>query len=59
MKKYRETFKLFDTEAEARSFCEKENTTGSAYKRNRYPATVTPWSNANKTEHGYIAWYHV
>ena len=58
MNRYRQTFQFFDTEAEARSFCERENRTGSAYKRNRYPAHFTPWTSADGTERKYIAWYH-
>ena len=58
MKKYSKTFRFFDTETEARSFCESENRTGSEYKRNRYPAHFTPWTSADGTERKYIAWYH-
>lgn len=58
MKKYNKTFQFFNTEEEAQSFCERENSTGSAYKRNRYPAHFTPWTSSDATEHKYIAWYH-
>lgn len=58
MKKYSMTFQFFDTEEEARSFCERENRTGSSYKCQRYPAHVTPWTSVDGKERKYIAWYH-
>ncbi len=45
-----------DTEAEARAICERENSTGTAYKRKHHPAAYTPWSSADGTEHKFIVW---
>lgn len=58
MRRYSLTFRFAETEEEAKAFCDAENKTGSAYKRNRYPAHFTPWTSADGTERKYIAWYH-
>ena len=58
MKKYRITFQFFNTEAEARSFCDAENKSGNAYKRKTYPATVTPWKSKSGSERRYLVLYY-
>ena len=45
MKRYRKTFEFFDTEVQARAFCDKQNALASAYVRKKYKAHYTPWSS--------------
>jgi hypothetical protein len=59
MSKYRLTFNIFKDEQQAIAFCNKENTTGNAYKRKNKKANYTPWSSCDKTETGFIVWYYV
>lgn len=59
MGKYRYTFEFVETEEEARRFCERENTTGSAYKRKNKKAHFTPWTSKDGTEKRFICWYYV
>lgn len=46
------------TEEQAKAFCERENKTGNRYKKENRAAHYTPWTNGNKTENGFIAWYY-
>ena len=55
-RRYQLTFKFFDTESEAKAFCDKENTI--PYIRKNHPATYTNWSSTDGTEHKFVAWYH-
>jgi hypothetical protein len=53
--RYRETFMFFDTEAQAKAFCDNENL--NPYIRKHHAAGYTPWSSHDGTENKYIAWY--
>jgi viroplasmin and RNaseH domain-containing protein len=53
--RYRSTFKLFDTEEQAKVFCDNENTNN--YIRKNHPAHYTSWSSANGQENKFVAWY--
>ena len=57
MKPYKLTYKFFITEEEAKAFCERENATGTNYKKQNKIAKFTEWTNENKTEHYFLAWY--
>lgn len=59
MKQYRATFQFFDTEEQARVFCDKQNALASAYVRKKYKAHYTPWSSQDGTENKFIAWYYI
>jgi hypothetical protein len=54
-RRYRLTFKLFDTEKGAKAFCDKENS--NYYIRKHHAAGYTPWSSSDRSENGFIAWY--
>jgi viroplasmin and RNaseH domain-containing protein len=56
-KKYNRTYKFFDTEEQAKNFCDKENTQNSYYLRKNHPASYTAWTSMNGEEHKFIAWY--
>lgn len=58
-RKFKKWFEFFDTEAEAIAFCDRENRTGSYYKRTHYKAIYTPWTSLDGTEHKYIAWTYI
>jgi len=53
--RYRKTFKFFDTEEQAKIFCNNENL--NSYIRKNHEAHYTPWSSQDGTENKYIAWY--
>ena len=55
-KRYNLWYIFADTEAEARTICEHENSIGTAYKRRNYPASYTPWSSADGRENLFIVW---
>lgn len=57
MKPYKLTYKFFITEEEAKSFCDRENATGTTYKQKNKIAKFTEWTNEAKTEHYFLAWY--
>ena len=59
MKRYRKTFEFFDTEEQARAFCDKQNALASIYVRRKYKAHYTPWSSQDGTENKFIAWYYI
>lgn len=54
-KRYSMTFKFFDTEEQAKSFCDNENL--NRYIRKNHPAHYTPWTSQDGTEHKFVAWY--
>lgn len=56
--KYRSTFDFFDTEEQAKAFCDRYNSEASAYVRKKYQAHYTPWQSQNGKEHKFIAWYY-
>lgn len=47
--RYHLTFKIFKTEKEANSF---------AVSLGRKKHNITPWSNTDGTETGFICWYY-
>lgn len=56
-RKYQLDFEFFDTEQEAKEFCDKTNKAASRYVRTKSPAHYTPWESQDHTEHKFIAWY--
>ena len=56
-RKYHLDFEFFDTEQEAKKFCEKINREASRYVRTKYPAHYTSWESRDRTEHKFLAWY--
>lgn len=56
-KKYTRTFKFFDTEIQAKEFCDSENKRNPYYVRKKYPAHYTPWNSQDGTEDKFITWY--
>lgn len=55
--KYRVSFHICKTAEEAEAICQRENSTGSQYKRQHHKAHYTPWTSADRTETGYIVWF--
>lgn len=56
--KYNLTFQFFDTQEQAQVFCDRENASGTAYKRKHKTAHFTPWTSKDKTEHKFVVWYY-
>ena len=56
-KRYNKTFKFFDTETQAKEFCDRENRNSSDYIRKKHPAHYAPRSGQDGTEHKFIVWY--
>lgn len=56
MTRYKPWCIFTDTEQQAREICERENSTGTAYKRKHHTAHYTPWASADGTEHKFIVW---
>lgn len=55
--KTRLTFQFFDTEQEAREFCDNEN---RAHPRRKNRAHYTPWSSTDPRDTAqFIAWYYI
>lgn len=54
MKKYNLTYEFFDTEEQAQAFCDRENASGTAWKRTKNKAHFTPWTNSKQTERKFI-----
>lgn len=54
-RRYKRTFQFFDTEQEAKEFCDKVNT--NRYVRIHCPAGYYPWTSNDGIEHKFIAWY--
>lgn len=57
MKKYNLTYQFFDTEEQAQAFCDRENASGTAWKRAKHKAHFTLWRSMNGKENKFIAWY--
>jgi viroplasmin and RNaseH domain-containing protein len=57
MNKYRKTFKFFNTEEQAKTFCENTNKAASRYVRKNHAALYTPWSSTDGKENLFIVWY--
>lgn len=57
--RYELRFHIFDTEQDARSFCDKQNSSGTNYNRRRYPAHYTEYAGYWTSETpAYIAWFY-
>ena len=56
MARYRLTCQFFDTEDQAKSFCDRENQ--NRYLKKNHPAHYTTWTSQDRTEHKFIAWYY-
>lgn len=54
-KRYRRTFKFFNTEEQAKVFCDNENL--NSYVRKNHKAYYTHWNSLDGTENKYLAWY--
>ena len=54
-KRYRMTFKFFDTEEQAKTFCNNENL--NYYIRKNHTAHYTPWVSQDGRENKFVAWY--
>lgn len=59
MKKYRQTYEIVKTEEEAKTFCNRENATGTYYKRKKHKAIYTPLRSQDGKEHLFVCWYYV
>ena len=59
MKKYNRTFSFFETEKQAKDFCEGYNKSASPYIRKNKPARYTPWRSNDGTENMFVAHYYV
>ena len=56
--RYQMTFKICDTEEEAKQMCKDLDKSSNAYCRKRYPAKYTPWTSADRKETGFVvSWY--
>ena len=59
MKRYSLSFSFFETEHEAREFCDKTNKASSRYIKTHKPANYTPWQSDSKTDKiQFVAWYY-
>lgn len=54
---YRKTYRFFDTEDQARTFCDSENL--NHYIKKHHTAHYTPWSSIDGKENKFVAWYAV
>ncbi len=57
--RYTYMFKFFDTEDEAKVFCNRQNANASSYIRKNKPAHYNSWHNEDGTENAFIAWFWV
>lgn len=55
--RYTKSYRFFDTEAEAKAFCDNYNSHATRYIKTHHPAEYTPWSSADSKEHKFVAWY--
>ncbi|QJI52321.1 hypothetical protein [Psychrobacillus phage Perkons] len=55
MTRYKKDFKFFDTEHQAKTFCDNENL--NRYIRINHTATYTNWTSEDGKEKQYLAWY--
>ena len=53
--RYKRTFEFFDTEKQAKIFCDNENK--NSYIKKNHKATYTKWENEDRRERAFIAWY--
>jgi hypothetical protein len=54
-KRYTMMFKFFDTEEQAKIFCDNENLVN--YIRKNHPAHYTSWKSQDRKENLFIVWY--
>ena len=54
-RRYHRTYKFFDTEAEAKAFCDTENR--NPYIKKNHPATYHQWKSKDGNELKFLAWY--
>lgn len=54
-KRYRWTFKIVETEDQAKRLCNIENK--NEYIRKNHKAHYTPRSDSKGNEHGFVVWY--
>lgn len=54
-RRYKTTFKFFDTAEQAQAFCDNENK--NFYIRKHHPAHFAPWSSLDGIEQKFIVWY--
>lgn len=54
-KRYKRTFKFFDTEDQAQIFCNNENLNN--YIRKNHKALYTTWSSQDGKENKFVVWY--
>lgn len=56
-KEYSLTLELFDTESEAKAFCDQKNANANDYIKQNKPARYMPWDIFDGTEYKFAAWY--
>lgn len=56
MSRYKKTFEMLDTEAEAIEFCSRFNKEASYYVRKNHAAYYTAWESAGG-ESKFVVWY--
>ena len=57
MRRYTRTFQFFDTEEQAKSFCDRMNALATPYARKKHPAHYMLWESQNRQEHKFVVWY--
>jgi len=53
--RYKQTCKFFDTEDQAKTFCDNENK--NSYIKKNHTATYTGWTSRDGSESKFVAWY--
>ncbi len=56
--KTRRIFKFFETEQQAKEFCDEQNAKTTTYMRKHHPATFTEWYSRNGVQDGFVCWYN-
>ena len=57
MKKYNMSFEFIKDEKDAKEFCERENKSGSYYKRSHHMAHYLPYKCKDGSFDGFICFY--
>lgn len=55
--RYKRTFNFYDTEEQAKEFCDNMNNNSNYYVRKNHKAIYTPWSSQDGKENKFVAWY--
>jgi len=55
--RYKRTFNFYDTEDQAREFCNSFNKEASYYIRKNHKASYAPWISQDGKENSFVAWY--